>query len=119
MKRVDDGGPGVTAQTYLAQTVICLWENLPQVLLGAIFLSLAGTPFFVLAVLGLPWLALVVALPSVMPAWTALLWLEAELAQGRAASVADAAVGFSPDLGAQRADGACRRRAGRGGRRAY
>ena len=57
----------LNAHTYLPQTFACLWENLPQLLLGAIFLSLAGAPSFVCAVLGLPWLALVIALPTVFP----------------------------------------------------
>ncbi|MCB0020940.1 MAG: hypothetical protein KDE09_24260 [Anaerolineales bacterium] len=78
--------PKLTALSYLPLTAICLWENLPQVLIGAFFFSLACTPSFVLLVLGFPWLALLAGIGLAAPAWASLLHYEGFLAQGRVRS---------------------------------
>lgn len=72
----------LNSRTYLPLTAMQLWENLPQILLGAIFFSAASAPSFVLFVLGLPWLALLCYIGLVAPAWVGLLAYEGALARG-------------------------------------
>lgn len=73
----------LTALTYLPETLRCLWENLPHLLVGSLFFSMACAPAFVLAVLGLPWLALLAAAGVTAPAYTGLLSFLGDLASGR------------------------------------
>lgn len=81
-----DASP-LNALTYFPATAVCLWENLPQVLLGAIFFSVACAPCFALFVLGFPWVALLAGLVIAAPAWASLLHYEGYLAQGRVRSI--------------------------------
>jgi hypothetical protein len=71
-----------------------LWENLPQVLLGAIFFSATSAPSFVLFVLGLPWLALLSGIGLVSPAWVGLLAHQGLLARGHTSSAYLLLLGF-------------------------
>lgn len=86
--------PALDTWTYFPATAICLWENLPQVLLGALFFSLACTPSFILIVLGMPWLALCAGLALAAPAWASLLQYEGFFAQGRVRSARLLLTGF-------------------------
>lgn len=63
-----------------------LWENLPQVLLGAAFFSVASAPSFILFVLGLPWLALLSSIGLVSPAWVGMLAHQGHLARDHTSS---------------------------------
>ncbi|MFZ4850504.1 MAG: hypothetical protein ACOYL7_15375 [Caldilinea sp.] len=73
----------LTALTYLPETLRCLWENLPHLLAGSLFFSMACAPTFVLTVLGLPWLALLAAAGVAAPAYTGLLAFLGDLASDR------------------------------------
>lgn len=86
--------PALDVWSYFPATIACLWENLPQVLIGALFFSIACTPAFVLFVLGMPWLALLAGLGMAAPAWASLLQYEGFLAQGRVRSISILVTGF-------------------------
>lgn len=84
----------LNSRTYLPLTAVQLWENLPRVLLGATFFSIASAPGFVLFVLGLPWLALLCCVGLVTPAWVGLLAYEGWLARGYPGSTGLLLFGF-------------------------
>ncbi|HHY55505.1 MAG TPA: hypothetical protein GYA08_08710 [Chloroflexi bacterium] len=84
----------LNSRTYLPMTAMQLWENLPQILLGAFFFSVASAPSFVLFVLGLPWLALLCGIGLVSPAWVGLLAYEGVLARGYTGSASLLLFGF-------------------------
>ncbi|MFN3983580.1 MAG: hypothetical protein ACK4SA_24685 [Caldilinea sp.] len=89
-----EGEDELNSRTYLPLTAMQLWENLPQVLLGAIFFSAASTPSFVLFVLGLPWLALLCGIGLISPAWVGLLAYEGSLARGHTGNAVLLLFGF-------------------------
>ena len=64
---------GINPDTNLGQTVRTLWESAPQLLRGALLFNLVGLPAFAFFALG--WLvpALVAAVVTVGPGWSALL----------------------------------------------
>ncbi len=64
---------GFNLDTYLGQTVRTLWENAPQLLRSALLFNLVGLRAFAFFALG--WLvpALVAAVVTVGPDWSALL----------------------------------------------
>lgn len=72
-RRVEAEETPLTPQSYPLATLAALWENLPQVLAAGLGFSLFAVPTWLLLVFGLPWLALIVALVGVAPAWTAML----------------------------------------------
>lgn len=74
---------GITATTYLVQVGQTLWENLPQLLWGALLFSLVCIPASFLFTLGLFIPTLLVASITIGPAWAALLSFEIRLLQGR------------------------------------
>ena len=76
---------GINLDTYLGRTVRTLWESLPQLLRGALLFNLVGLPAFACFALG--WLApaLVAAVTTVGPGWSALLAYETQLLQHRSA----------------------------------
>jgi len=73
----------ITPSTYVVQVGQTFWENLPQLLWGALLFSLVCIPAFFLFTLGLFIPTLLVASITVGPAWTALLAFEMRLLQGR------------------------------------
>ena len=84
MKAPDADEEPLTLQSYLPATVAATWQNLPQLLVAGMGFSLACAPAFVLAVLALPWLALLAAVLLAMPAWVTLLWFATRQLEGRA-----------------------------------
>ncbi len=74
---------GITPTTYLVQVGQTFWENLPQLLWGALLFSLVCIPASFLFTLGLFIPTLLVASITIGPAWTALLAFETRLLQGR------------------------------------
>ncbi len=76
---------GINANTYLGRTVRALWENLPQLLRGALLFNLVSLPAFALFAFG--WLvpALAAAVVTVGPGWSGLLAYETRLLQQRSA----------------------------------
>ncbi len=78
---------GLTRDTYVQRVVHTLWDNLPQVIRGALLFNLACLP--VLCLWGLGWVtpALLAAIVTMGPAWGALLQYEMRLLQGQTAGV--------------------------------
>lgn len=74
---------GITPGTYVVQVGQTLWENLPQLLWGALLFTLVCIPASFLFTLGLFIPTLLVASITIGPAWTALLAFETRLLQGR------------------------------------
>ncbi|MDE0141906.1 MAG: hypothetical protein OXI80_01005 [Caldilineaceae bacterium] len=74
---------GITPGTYVVQVGQTLWENLPQLLWGALLFTLVCIPASFLFTLGLFIPTLLVASTTIGPAWTALLAFETRLLQGR------------------------------------
>ena len=76
---------GINPVTYLGLTLRALWENLPQLLRGALWFNLVSLPAFALFAFG--WLlpALVAAVVVGGPGWSALLAYETRLLQHRSA----------------------------------
>jgi len=82
INKKDEGQTELNSYTYLPLTAIQLWENLPQILLSALFFSVASAPSFVLFVLGLPWLALLISIGLMAPAWVGMLTYQGLLVRG-------------------------------------
>ena len=74
---------GITPGTYVVQVGQTFWENLPQLLWGALLFTLVSIPASFLFTLGLFIPTLLVASITIGPAWTALLAFEMRLLQGR------------------------------------
>lgn len=76
---------GINPNTYLGLTARALWENLPQLLRGALWFNLVSLPAFALFAFG--WLvpALAAAVVIAGPGWSALLAYETRLLQHRLA----------------------------------
>ena len=79
----DDEQP-LSQRNFLIQTLRATWDNLPQLLLGMIWLNLCLAPSFVLAVLGLRLLAAVTGVLLAAPGWVALQHVQGQLVQGKA-----------------------------------
>ena len=73
----------ITPSTYVVQVGQTFWENLPQLLWGALLFTLVCIPASFLFTLGLFIPTLLVASITIGPAWTALLAFEMRLLQGR------------------------------------
>ena len=74
---MDDLQPRLNRRTYVRLTAIRLWENLPLILLASFLFSLLCAPAFFLFILGFLFLAFIIAVLTIPPAWAALLALEA------------------------------------------
>ncbi len=74
---------GISGSTYVVHVGQTLWENLPQLLWGALLFTLVCIPASFLFTLGLFIPTLLVASITIGPAWTALLAFEKRLLQGR------------------------------------
>jgi hypothetical protein len=74
-------------QTYVRQTFWRLWEGLPQVLLASFVFSLGWLPAFSLFILNLPFLAILVGVFTLAPAWALVLAQEAKLLENRGANL--------------------------------
>ncbi len=73
---------GITGSTYVVQVVQTLWENLPQLLWGALLFNLICLPAAFLFTAGHFITSLIVAALTVGPAWAALLAFDMRLIQG-------------------------------------
>jgi uncharacterized membrane protein YesL len=76
-----------TPDTYVQATVAALWENLPMLLVGGACFSLFSAPAFLAFVLDWHATALLATVFLALPAWTALLALQAALLAGRPAGL--------------------------------
>lgn len=79
----DDEQP-LSQRNFVIQTLRATWDNLPQLLLGMIWLNLCLAPSFVLAVLGFRLLAAVTGVLLAVPGWVALQHVQGQLVQGKA-----------------------------------
>ncbi len=73
---------GITGSTYVIQVVQTLWENLPQLLWGALLFNLICLPTAFLFTAGHFIPSLIVAALTIGPAWAALLAFDMRLIQG-------------------------------------
>ncbi|NLE99871.1 MAG: hypothetical protein GX601_02725 [Anaerolineales bacterium] len=71
----------VTRQSYVRQTLASTWANLPLVLLSGILFSLTALLGWHLAISGIPIAAALLAVLLIVPAWSALLAQQAEIAR--------------------------------------
>ncbi len=78
---------GITRDTYVRQVVVTLWDNLPQVIRGALLFNLLCLPALGLWTLGLTLPAMTVMVITVGPAWGALMQYEMHLLQGRTTGI--------------------------------
>ncbi len=82
--QLDNGQPPLNQQSYLGQTLAALWDNLPQLVVAAAFLSLCAGPAFALAAVEWPAPAAAAGVLLAVPAWMAVQHFEGELLQGKA-----------------------------------
>lgn len=77
----------LTRHNYVQVTALLLWDNLPRLLLASLFFSLLWAPTLFLSMLGLWVPMLFFGWLLTFPGWSALLALEAALAEGRRAPI--------------------------------
>jgi len=68
-----------TGETYVRMTALSLWENSPLLLLGGLVFTLLCLPTVVLFMLGLLIPASLAAVLTMVPAWAAIIALEAQI----------------------------------------
>ena len=76
-----DESSALTPQTYVQQTALVIWENLPKIVIAGAGFSLTAVPAGTLMALGLLVPALLIAIFTIVPAWAALLAFENEIAE--------------------------------------
>jgi uncharacterized membrane protein YesL len=79
--------PPPSQSSYVRDTAVCLWDNLPAVLLGSALFALACIPAAVLFTFGAVRLALLITALLIAPAWAVLLAREADAARDIKADV--------------------------------
>jgi uncharacterized membrane protein YesL len=77
--------PPLTLQNFAPQTLSAIWDNLPQLVGGALWLNFWLAPALLLAFFGLGALGAVALALGAMPGWVALQEFEGRLAAGRVA----------------------------------
>jgi hypothetical protein len=82
------GEPAVSTQEFLVQTATAIWDNLPQILVGALWLNACLAPALVLAFLGLGMPAAIVGMLLAAPGWVALQRFQIGLVEGKAVPLA-------------------------------
>jgi hypothetical protein len=82
--RADEGGTPLSPQNFVAQTLGATWDNLPQIVIGALWLNACLLPALLLALLGLPVPAAMAGVLLGGPGWVALQHFELGLVQGKA-----------------------------------
>jgi uncharacterized membrane protein YesL len=88
LARPESTKPETSPQEFLVQTATAAWDNLPQILVGAIWLNACLAPALVLAFLGLGLPAAVAGVLLAAPAWVALQRYQMGLVEGRAVPLA-------------------------------
>ena len=88
LTRWNDGEQPLSPHNFVLQTLRATWDNLPQLLLGMVWLNLCLAPSFVLAGLGLHGLAAVAGVLLAAPGWVALQHVQGHLVQGKAVPTA-------------------------------
>jgi hypothetical protein len=81
--RADDGETPLSPQNFVARTLSATWDNLPQIVIGAIWLNLCLLPALLLGLIELPLAAIVAGVLLGAPGWVALQRFEFKLAQGK------------------------------------
>jgi uncharacterized membrane protein YesL len=89
-----DDEPLLSPQRFVVQTLTATWDNLPQIIAGALWLNLCLAPAMVLAFLGLGAAAVIAVVLLAAPGWVALQHFEIELAQDKAVPLAALLAGF-------------------------
>jgi len=84
LMRWNDGEQPLGPHNFVFQTLRAAWDNLPQLLLGMIWLNLCLAPSFVLALLGLGGPATVAGVLLAAPGWVALQYVQGQMVQGKA-----------------------------------
>ena len=82
------GEPEITTQEFLVQTATATWDNLPQILLGALWLNACLAPALVLAFLGLGMPAAIAGVVLAAPGWVALQRYQIGLVEGKVVPLA-------------------------------
>jgi len=88
LTRPESGEPEISTQEFLVQTATATWDNLPQILVGALWLNVCLAPALVLAFLGLGMPAAVAGVLLAAPGWVALQRFQMGLVEGRAVPLA-------------------------------
>ena len=78
------GEPEISTQEFLVQTATATWDNLPQILVGALLLNACLAPALVLAFLGLGMPAVIAGVLLGAPGWVALQGYQMGLVEGKA-----------------------------------
>jgi uncharacterized membrane protein YesL len=82
------GESEIGTQEFLVQTATATWDNLPQILVGALWFNACLAPALVLAFLGLGMPAAVAGVLLAAPGWVALQRYQVGLVEGRAVPLA-------------------------------
>lgn len=82
---LDDGEPSLSPQSFLMQTLAATWDNLPQIVVAALWLNLCMAPALLLAFLGFGVPAVMAAVLLAVPGWVALQHFEIKLVEGKVA----------------------------------
>ena len=88
MTQPEQGEPEISAQGFLVQTATAMWDNLPQILVGALWLNACLAPALVLAFLGLGMPAAIAGVLLAAPGWVALQRYQMGLVEGKAVPLA-------------------------------
>jgi hypothetical protein len=88
LARPERGESEIGTQEFLVQTATATWHNLPQILVGALWLNACLAPALVLAFLGLGMPAAVAGILLAAPGWVALQRYQMGLVEGRAVPLA-------------------------------
>lgn len=73
--------------SFVRRAFTCLWQELPLLMLGALFPAVGCAPAALLLIFDLPWLAGAAALLCAVPAWTAYCRLVSRIAVQRSTSI--------------------------------
>jgi uncharacterized membrane protein YesL len=94
LTRPDSGETEISSQRFLAQTASATWDNLPQIVVGALWLNGCLAPAVVLAWLGLGMPAAIAGVLLAAPGWVALQRYEMGLVEGKAVPLATLLTAF-------------------------
>ena len=90
----DKGEPEISTQEFLVQTATATWDNLPQIMVGALWLNACLAPALVLAFLGLGMPAAIAGVLLAAPGWVALQRYQIGLVEGKAVPLATLLTAF-------------------------
>ena len=88
MARPESSEAEISTQEFLVQTATATWDNLPQILVGALWLNACLAPALVLAFLGLGMPAAIGGVLLAAPGWVALQRYQMGLVEGKSVPLA-------------------------------